>query len=163
MERQPWRLGLAVWLATGFWVGLCPLAPGTVGALWGLPLAWGLSYLPILAQLAILTVLFVAGIPLCTAAAHRLGKKDPGSVVWDEIVSMGVTFLWVPLTPLTLIAGFALHRLFDITKPPPARQLERLPDGLGIMADDLVAGIYANLCLQGLQLLTSHYSPLTTN
>lgn len=159
MLRQPWRLGFAVWLATGCWFGLCPIAPGTVGALWGLPLAWGLSYLPVLGQLAILAVLFMAGIPLCTAAATRLGKKDPGSVVWDEIVSMGVTFLWIPLSPLTLVAGFALHRLFDITKPPPVKLLERWPGGLGIMADDIMAGIYANLCLHALL----HLQPLTTH
>ncbi len=137
-----------MWLATGFWVGFCPVAPGTVGTLLGLPLAWGLSFLPITAQVAVLGILFVAGIPLCTAAARELGLKDPGSIVFDEIVSLGVTFLWVPISPVTLIAGFLLHRLFDIAKPPPIRRLERLPDGLGIMADDLLAGVYANIMLQ---------------
>jgi phosphatidylglycerophosphatase A len=145
--RRPWEYGWAVWLATGFWAGFFPFAPGTVGAVWGLPLAWGLSHLPLAGQLAILAVLFAAGVPLCTAAAKELGVKDPGSIVWDEIVSMGVVFLGVPLTPATLAAGFALHRLFDITKPPPIRRLERWPDGLGIMADDLLAGIYAAVVL----------------
>jgi phosphatidylglycerophosphatase A len=146
--RRPWHYGPAVWLATGFWVGFCPVAPGTVGALWGLPLAWGLSYLPIAAQLAILSGLFLAGVPLCTRAARELGVKDPGSIVFDEIISLGVTFLWAPITPATLVVGFLLHRLFDITKPPPIRRLERLPDGLGIMADDLLAGVYANIALR---------------
>lgn len=149
-SRRPWHYGPAVWLATGFWAGFCPIAPGTVGALWGLPLAWGLSFLPIEAQVAVLTVLFLAGVPLCTAAAKQLDAKDPGSIVWDEIVSMGVVFLAVPITPVTLVAGFLLHRLFDIAKPPPIRHLERLPDGLGIMADDLLAGAYAGVVLQGM-------------
>jgi phosphatidylglycerophosphatase A len=145
--RKPWQCGPAVWLATGLGAGFCPIAPGTVGALWGLPLAWGLSFLSIPAQCAVLAVLFLAGVPLCTAAARQLGVKDPGSIVWDEIVSLGVVFLFVPITPATLIAGFLLHRLFDVSKPPPIRQLERLEGGLGIMADDLLAGIYANLVL----------------
>jgi phosphatidylglycerophosphatase A len=149
-RRPPWRYGLSVWLATGFWVGFCPIAPGTLGGLWGLPLAWGLSYVPIAAQLAILTALFLVGIPLCTAAARDLGLKDPGSIVFDEIVAVAVTFFWIPITPTALIVGFLLFRLFDIVKPLPIRRLERLPDGLGIMADDLLAGVYANLVLQGL-------------
>lgn len=147
---RPWEYGLAVWLATGFWAGFSPAAPGTVGALWGLPLAWALAWLPLAGQVAVLAVLFAVGIPLCTAAARQLGLKDPGCIVWDEIVSLGATFLAVPISPLTLAAGFLLHRLFDISKPPPIRRLERLPDGLGIMVDDLVAGLYANLALQTL-------------
>jgi phosphatidylglycerophosphatase A len=145
--RRPWQYGPAVWLATGFWVGFCPVAPGTVGTLLGLPLAWGLSFLHVAVQIAVLAILSLAGIPLCTAAARELGLKDPGSIVFDEIVSLGMTFLWVPISPVTLIAGFLLHRLFDIAKPPPIRRLERLPEGLGIMADDLLAGIYANIVL----------------
>src|SRR5688500_8523134 len=78
--RRPWRYGPAVWLATGFWVGFCPVAPGTVGTLLGLPLAWGLSFLHVGVQVAVLTMLSLAGIPLCTAAARELGLKDPGSI-----------------------------------------------------------------------------------
>jgi phosphatidylglycerophosphatase A len=96
-------------------------------------------------QLAVLVVICLLGIPLCTRAARDLGgKKDPGAIVWDEIVSMPITFLLVPMTsPAVVIVGFLLNRVFDISKPPPARQLERLPDGLGIMADDLAAGVYS--------------------
>jgi phosphatidylglycerophosphatase A len=95
--------------------------------------------------------LSLAGIPLCTKAARRLGLKDPGCIVLDEIVSLGITFFLVPMTnPLVVIVGFGLHRLFDITKPPPLRRLERLPEGLGIMADDLLAGVYSNLVLHAL-------------
>ena len=101
-------------------------------------------------ELAAIVALFVVGVPLCTAAVKRLGgKKDPGCIVFDEIASLPITFFLVPMTePLVVLAGFALHRLFDITKPPPARQLESLPDGLGIMADDVIAGIYSNLALR---------------
>jgi phosphatidylglycerophosphatase A len=85
---------------------------------------------------------------LCTAAVRGLGgKKDPGAVVFDEIASVPIAFLFVPAgqlnNPWVLIAGFVLIRIFDIAKPPPVRQLEKLPDGLGVMADDWAAGIYA--------------------
>ena len=87
------------------------------------------------------------GIPLCTAAGRALGgKKDNQAIIWDEIVTMPIVFLLVPLTNWKIaLAGFLLHRLFDITKPPPAGQLEQLPDGLGVMADDLDGG---DLCVR---------------
>lgn len=145
VHPQPARWTPAVWAATGLGFGLSPVAPGTVGALWGLPLAWGLGQTPLWVQLAVIVVICLLGIPLCTRAARDLGgKKDPGAIVWDEIVSMPITFLLVPMTsPAVVIVGFLLNRVFDISKPPPARQLERLPDGLGIMADDLAAGVYS--------------------
>lgn len=89
------------------------------------------------------------GVPICTAAARRLGgRKDPGAIVFDEIASMPITFFLIPLDrPATVVAGFLLHRFFDILKPQPARSLERLPEGLGIMADDWIAGLYSNLAL----------------
>ncbi|MCA9101566.1 MAG: phosphatidylglycerophosphatase A [Planctomycetales bacterium] len=143
---------LTVGLATGGWVGLMPTAPGTFGALWGLPLAWlveraaGAQW-PL--QLAMIVVLLLASVPVCTAAAALLGgKKDPGAIVLDEIASMPIVFLGVPLDRWgVVLLGFALHRLFDISKPPPARQLERLPAGWGIMADDVAAGLYACVAL----------------
>jgi phosphatidylglycerophosphatase A len=149
-QRNPFRLGFAVWLATGFWIGLIPFAPGTWGALWGIPLSWGVAQLPALwMQAAAIAVICAAGIPLCSAAARRLGgRKDPGSIVFDEIASLPITFFLVPLDrPATVIAGFLLHRIFDILKPQPARALERLPEGLGIMADDWIAGLYSSLAL----------------
>ncbi|HVX11340.1 MAG TPA: phosphatidylglycerophosphatase A [Pirellulales bacterium] len=150
--KRSWGGAIATFLATGFGVGLVPFAPGTFGALWGLPLAWGLEHLPIAAQVAVIIALFGVGVPICTAAARHLGgRKDPGSIVLDEIASLPVVFLLLPLQGWSwtvAVAGFALHRLFDISKPPPARQLERLPDGLGIMADDFAAAVYANLALR---------------
>jgi phosphatidylglycerophosphatase A len=144
------RLPPSVWLATGLGVGLVAPAPGTFGAAIGSLLAWGISYLPGLpAQVAAIVVLLLVGIPICTAAGHALGgKKDNQAIIWDEIASLPLVFLFVPLTNWkTAIAGFALHRLFDITKPPPARQLESLPDGLGVMADDVIAALYAATAL----------------
>lgn len=148
---RSWPGTLAAVVATGFGIGLIPLAPGTFGTLLGIPLAWGVQQAPgvVLRLLAIVAVC-VVGIPLCTLAARRLGgQKDPGSIVLDEIASLPITFFLISLDSVAVVAaGFMLHRLFDITKPPPARQLERLPAGLGIMADDWIAGIYSNLALR---------------
>jgi phosphatidylglycerophosphatase A len=148
--RHPWRLGPAVWLATCGWVGLLPFAPGTWGALVGVPLAWGIGLLPFTAQLALDVVICLLGVPVCTAAVRRLGgPKDPGCIVLDEAASLPIAFLGLPLVSWqTALAGFLLHRLFDISKPPPARQLEALPAGWGIMADDWAAAVYANLALR---------------
>jgi phosphatidylglycerophosphatase A len=79
------------------------------------------------------------------------GKKDNQAIIWDEIATTPIVFLLVPLSNWKVaVAGFLAHRLFDITKPPPARQLEILSDGLGVMADDCVAGIYACLLMVAL-------------
>ena len=148
----PKRKSAVLWIATGLGFGFSPFAPGTVGTLWGIPLAWAINQIPFVpAQVAIIVILILVGIPLCTRAAAELNMKDPGPVVWDEIVTVPITFFLIPIelmsNPLVLIAGFVLHRLFDISKAPPARQIERLPNGTGIMLDDVVAGIYSCLSL----------------
>jgi phosphatidylglycerophosphatase A len=141
----------AVWGATGFGLGLVTVSPGTVGALLeGLPLAWLLSHVPGSGwQALIIAGLFAIGVPMATAAGRALGgSKDNQAIIYDEIVAVPVVFLLVPLaSPKIAAVGFVLHRVFDITKPPPARQLERLPDGLGVMADDLMAALYACVSL----------------
>jgi phosphatidylglycerophosphatase A len=165
LPPSPFRLLPSVFLATGFGAGLVFPAPGTIGAAQGSLLALGISYLPGLpSQLAAIALLIAVGIPICTAAGHALGgKKDNQAIIWDEIASMPLVFLFAPIRPgdhtsyLTLLAGFALHRLFDITKPPPARQLEYLPEGLGVMADDCAAALYAAAALY---LLTKFAFPL---
>jgi len=155
IRRDAWRHP-AVFLATGFWAGRMPVAPGTFGALWGLPLAWAISLISSeWIQALVIVAICAAGVPICTAAARRMGgKKDPGAIVLDEIASLPITFFLVPheawRQPLIVLIGFALHRLFDITKIPPARQLERLPTGLGIMADDWAAGVYSCLVLHAI-------------
>jgi phosphatidylglycerophosphatase A len=129
-------------IATGMGMGYAPFAPGTFGSLAGLPLAWGLHFLPLWGQAAAAALLFAAGIPICAVGARLLRAKDPGAVVFDEIAAFGVVFLLVPFTPVSAVAGFLLFRLFDVWKPWPARRLESLPGGLGIMADDFAAGLY---------------------
>jgi phosphatidylglycerophosphatase A len=144
----------ATWLATGFGVGRwCP-APGTAGAAMGVILSWLLLWLaPNLAwQTLVVVILNLVGVPLATSAGHALGgKKDNQAIIWDEIASMPIVFLFVPLSQWWIgLVGFGLHRLFDITKLPPARQFERFPDGLGVMADDWAAAVYAGIALSGI-------------
>ena len=154
IPKVPW----SVWLATGFGIGFAPVAPGTFGTLWGLPLACAIGLLPGWPTQAAAIVAFnLLGIPLCTAGAKWFARKDPGSVVVDEIGAMPIVLFLVPLdfskpgqTWIVLGLAFVLFRLFDVTKPPPARQLERLPDGLGIMADDWAAAVYAAIALQAI-------------
>jgi len=153
MQKPPTRVSPIMLLATGLGFGYAPLAPGTVGAIWGLPLAWAIYQVPAPGswpswpiQVGLIAFLFVVGVPVCSAAALRLGKKDPGSVVYDEIATIPIVFLSVTSDldrPWVWVVGFVLHRVFDILKPPPVRQLERLPGGWGIMADDAGAAVYA--------------------
>ena len=131
-------------LAYGFGFGLAPKAPGTFGTLAGIPLAILVMWLPSLWSVGLLAVLFLVGIPICQKGAERLGCDDPGAVVWDEIVGYGVAVIAVPLSIWTLVAGFALFRLFDITKPWPIGWADkRVHGGLGIMLDDVLAGLMA--------------------
>ena len=132
-----------MFVALGFGLGLAPFAPGTFGSLLGLPLAWGIQQLPEWGQWLAPLVCFLVGVPICGIAARGMGLKDPGAVVFDEIAAFSVVFLAVKIDLLTGILGFALFRIFDIAKPWPVRQLERLPGGWGIMADDFAAAAYA--------------------
>ena len=144
------KLTPAVWLATGLGVGLVTRAPGTVGALWGLPWAWVLlaGYGGAWAWFSI-PLGILLGVPLCGRAARDLGgAKDPGAVVWDEIATVPLVFVLLPTAGWwELLLGFGLHRLFDISKPWPCPRLERLPGGWGIMMDDVAAALYAALLL----------------
>jgi phosphatidylglycerophosphatase A len=152
MPRTPLQ-AIAVVLATGLQTGRIPFAPGTFGSLLGIPTAWLLGHVPgLVSQAAVLTALCVVGVFIVNAALPALGgSKDPGCVVFDEIAGQSITFFLVPMTSVVVVVlGFLLFRLFDITKPPPARNLEKLPAGLGVMADDWAAGIYANLALHGI-------------
>jgi len=102
--------------------------------------------MPVLISLLVLAV--AIGIPAATLEARGCGKKDPSHVVIDEVAGQLLTFMAVPIGWKPLLAGFILFRVFDILKPPPVRQLERLPEGTGIVVDDLGAGVYALLVLQ---------------
>lgn len=135
-------------LGTGFGSGYSPVAPGTAGSAVGLVAYWGLLLLPSPVAFGIMGAVLVLG----TAAAHHVarstGREDPGLVVVDEVAGQWVSLLFLPFTPVVTLAAFFLFRVMDIVKPWPARDLEKLDGGLGIMADDLMAGVYANLLLR---------------
>jgi phosphatidylglycerophosphatase A len=135
-------------LAFGFGTGLAPKAPGTVGSLPGILLAWFTLDMGLAVQLGIATALFVAGIWICGESARRIGVHDHGGIVWDEICGMYVTLLLAPPTLLGYALAFGLFRVFDIVKPWPIRDLDhRLGGGLGIMLDDIAAAVYALILL----------------
>jgi phosphatidylglycerophosphatase A len=148
---------LAIVLGTGFGAGFFPAAPGTAGTLLvGLPLAWALGSLAPWAGIVGAGVLFVAGLRVGGDCERILGRPDPPQVVLDEVAGMLVAVLWLAPSWRTLLAGFVLFRLFDIWKPWPASRAERLRGGLGIMLDDVVAGLYARAALEvGLRLLSA--------
>ncbi|MFT5324051.1 MAG: phosphatidylglycerophosphatase A [Planctomycetaceae bacterium] len=163
-NRNPLIDRLSVTLGTGFGIGFAPFAPGTFGSLLGPPLVWGVlqAGLPLPAVLGIAAVFIAVGIPICTAASAALGKHDPGQVVYDEIAAFWIVFLphilfGKPIGWLAVIGGFAFFRVFDIAKPWPICRLEKLPDGLGIMADDLAAGVFAAACLFTLEEVVARF------
>ena len=139
---------LATVIATGLGSGYAPFAPGTAGSAVGLALFWPLHHLSLAGQAVGTALAFALGVAAAADVARRLGVEDPGLVVADEVVGMWVSLLGLPLTGVTAAAAFVLFRVFDVFKPYPARDLERLPGGWGIMCDDVMAGIYANLLLR---------------
>jgi phosphatidylglycerophosphatase A len=144
----------AVFLATGFYVGNIPFAPGTFGSLIGLPLCFLLAGVQLSA--AIIAALLIIGLAIWTAnvAARTLKRKDPGCIVIDEIAGMVVTLIGLPFNFTTAVTGFILFRILDILKPFPIRILDKqVSGGLGIVADDVVAGIFANILLRILLLV----------
>jgi phosphatidylglycerophosphatase A len=144
--KNPWVL-----LATGFGSGLSPKAPGTAGTVAALLLFAFYTQTHSGWYLGLCVVSFALGVLICDRASNHLGVHDHGGIVWDEFVGMWLTMLWVPIAWQTLLVGFILFRLFDIIKPWPISWLDRqVSGGMGIMVDDVVAGIFANLCLQAL-------------
>ena len=135
-------------LALGFGSGLAPAAPGTFGSLVGVIAVILVHPLPLMMELAVIAVAFVAGIWLCGESARRLGVHDHPGIVWDEITGMLITMAFAPDGWAWLAAGFVLFRFFDILKPWPIRKLDHgMGGGLGIMLDDVLAGVYAGLLL----------------
>lgn len=137
-------------LAFGLGAGLMPVAPGTFGTLVALPLYYFLQPLASGWYLLVVSLLFVVGIVLCAKTARDLQAPDHPGIVWDEIVGYLVTMFMAPTGWLWMFLGFLLFRLFDIWKPFPIRWLDRnVHGGLGIMLDDVAAGVAAALVLQG--------------
>ncbi len=136
-------------LGLGFGSGLAPKAPGTFGTLAALPIYWLIKDLPIAIYLAIILVAFFAGIWICQQSANWLGKDDPSAVVWDEIVGYLITMIAAPSGWQWVLLGFVLFRLFDIVKPWPISWADKsLHGGLGIMVDDVIAGLFSAITLQ---------------
>jgi len=132
------------WLALGFGSGLAPKAPGTFGTLAAIPLVVSLSFCPPWLVIGILLALALLAVYVCQVVTDDIGVEDHGSIVIDEVVGFAITMWAVPLDFVSLCVGFALFRLFDILKPWPIRWFDRnIHGGLGIMLDDIVAGILA--------------------
>lgn len=131
-------------LAFGFGAGLMPRAPGTFGTLAAVPIVYAAMHAGWIAHVTFALVASVAGIYICGASARRLGVHDHPGIVWDEICGYSVTMLATPPTWQGLLAGFVLFRFFDIVKPWPIREADHsLSGGLGIMLDDVMAGVFA--------------------
>jgi phosphatidylglycerophosphatase A len=140
----------AVFVCSFGYIGFFPIAPGTVGSAAGLVVyfscrTFGIPYV----ELPLIIVLFVAGLALTGPCEEDLRCVDPGPIVIDEVMGMLITLFMVPAGWGGMLLGFLLFRVLDVLKPFPARQLERLHGGLGVMADDAMAGIYSNLLLRG--------------
>jgi phosphatidylglycerophosphatase A len=138
-------------LAVGGGLGLSPWAPGTLGSLLGLPLAWWLLGRTRRVQLAVATALLVVAVPLCHQASTLLGVKDDGRIVLDEIVAFPVAVLGQATArqPWAMAGAFVVYRGFDATKPPPVAQAEGVPGGLGIVLDDTLAAAMTWLVMAG--------------
>ncbi len=143
-------------LALGLGIGLVPKAPGTVASFVAL-----LLYLPAASSSFMLRCLivvssFLIGIWICSQTAKAIGVEDHGGIVWDEFVGMWLTLLLAPPGSAWILIGFCLFRTFDILKPWPISWIDRhVKGGLGIMLDDVLAGIMAILCMQAIAILAS--------
>jgi phosphatidylglycerophosphatase A len=145
------RIDAALLIATWFGCGYAPIGPGTAGSLAALFIAIALHLLDGSAGgtfLLLTGILLVPGVWAASVIAKRLGQKDPHIVVVDEVLGQWLTLTGIStLNWKSWLAAFVLFRVFDIWKPPPARQLEALPGGIGIVADDLMAGVYGALAI----------------
>ena len=147
---RSWLRSPAVWLATGLGVGLAPRAPGTFGTLLAVPLAWGMQVWAWQWQLLLVLALVLPAVWLCQRASRVMGASDPQAIVLDEVLGFLLACIALPAGWIWLVVAFALFRIFDIGKPWPVGMVERrLSGGLGIVADDLVAGGLCWLLIQG--------------
>jgi len=143
---------VVLFIATGCFIGKIPFAPGTFGSLAGILLCFILSKTGELAAIFCLVVFIIFSIWIATDAEKILKKKDPGSIVIDEIAGMAVTLIGLPFNVFYVATGFIVFRFLDISKPLPIRYIEkRMPGGAGIVLDDAAAGIIANVILRIIQ------------
>ena len=140
---------MVVFLATGFYIGHIPLAPGTFGTLLGLPIGFILARLKLSVAVVLIVLLIAIAVWIANRAESALKKSDPGCIVIDEIAGMVVTLWGLPFNLTTVLIGFIIFRILDISKPFPIRYLDqRLPGGLGVVMDDVAAGVLANIFLR---------------
>lgn len=147
----------ANFLALGAGSGLAPVAPGTFGTIAAIPLAMLMPNELAIYTLVVL-VLFVIGVWLCDACANNLGVHDHPAIVFDEWVGYLITMIAIPKSLWFLALGFVLFRIFDVLKPWPIGMADkRISGGLGIMVDDVIAGIFAAICLHAIIFLLSYF------
>jgi phosphatidylglycerophosphatase A len=143
------RLGLFV--ATCGYLGYVPIAPGTFGSALGLVVFFAVrSSGSVAVELGVIALLFAVGLWCGTVAEHHFGGIDPGPVVLDEVIGMLITLALLPVNGAGAIVGFLVFRVLDVVKPWPSARFEKLPGGLGVMADDAMAAVYGNLLMRGL-------------
>ena len=146
---------VALAFATVLGIGYAPVAPGTFGSAAGLLLWWLLPATPAV-QIGAIVALFVVGSWSGSIAEKHFGRTDPGQVVVDEVMGMLITLFLIPVGWPGAILGFLIFRVADIIKPYPANKLESLHGGIGVMADDGMAAIYANIVLRGCVWAAAH-------
>jgi len=135
-------------LATGLGAGYSPVSPGTLGTLIAIPIYYFISDIPFpLYEITLIGFFFLA-VWVAEKAESVSRKKDDQKIVIDEMMGFLITMLWIPKTPLFIVAGFILFRMFDIFKPFPIRRFEKVKGGFGVVLDDVGAGIYSNIILQ---------------
>lgn len=143
------RVGL--FIATCGYLGYVPVAPGTFGSAAGLAVFFLIrSTGSMTVEVTAILALFAIGIWSGTVAEHYFGGIDPAPVVMDEVVGMLMTLAFLPVSVTGAFVGFLVFRVLDVIKPWPSARFERLPGGLGVMADDGMAAIYGNLAMQAL-------------
>jgi phosphatidylglycerophosphatase A len=141
------RRPVALACATVLGVGYIPVAPGTFGSAAGL-LVWRVLPATPVVQAAVIVGLFALGSWSGSVAERHFARTDPGQVVIDEVMGMLITLFLNPVGWIGALGGFLLFRVADVIKPYPANRLERLPGGVGVMADDAMAAVYANIALR---------------
>lgn len=148
-SRSTWTGKVILFFATWFGSGLIPFAPGTWGSLLALPFAAGAYSLGIIYSCLSLLIIFLISIPVSDRASKIMKMEDPPAIVVDEVAGIFVTLFLIPVSWTSIAAGFILFRIFDIIKPFPVGLIDRkIKGGAGIVLDDVMAGIYANVCLR---------------
>ena len=147
--KRPKMTNPVHFLAFGFGSGLAPIAPGTFGTVAAMPIWWLCAQLPLWGYLLVTALVIAVGPFLCGKTSHDMHVHDHPGIVWDEIAGLLITMIAVPVTWWGALAGFVAFRVFDIIKPWPIGWLDRrVEGGLGIMVDDLLAGVYAAVVVQ---------------